>query len=893
MNYSKDSRAKSEKKNNDTQKKMRKKSKVVALRIVLMACIIALFAIVGSGLGIFIGIIKSTPDVSQLDLKPTTNYTSFVFDSNKKPIDSFSGAENRIYVTLDKIPDYLQKAFIALEDERFYEHNGIDAKGIFRAIFKNLKSGGFSEGASTITQQLIKNNILKADKKLTRKIQEQYLAVEFEKLYSKDLILEYYLNTIALGHGVNGVQAASNRYFNKDVSDLTLAESAVIAVITQAPTRYSPILHPDNNKDKMHLVLSKMLDQGYISEEEMQAALKEDPYANIQKVHQEFAEKSSRSYFVDAVMEQVIDDLQSQKSMTRTKANNLIYGGGLQIYTTLDTRMQQIADKYINDESLYPNASYELKLNYSVSVKKANGKTVNLGGEGLVKSEADIDNFKKAKLKAWGITLSDTIEKENLLKQPQPQAAFVLMDYRTGQVKALAGGRGDKQDRGFNYATQATRQPGSAFKILAAYAPALDTGKLSPGSTIIDEPITIKQAGSAPYSPKNWNGRFEGPTSVRRGIYNSMNVLAVKTIQLVGFDTAYDYLLNFGFTTLSPTDKVYALPLGGLTKGVTPLELNAAYGAIANDGVYMKPILYTKVLDKDGHVLLDNTSENAALKSHQVIKETTAHMLTDMMQDVVNVGTGARLKQTFKSMPVAGKTGTTTDDKDLVFAGYTPYYAATIWTGHDMPKKLRYSYSYHLDIWGKIMNEVHEGLPSKSFPKVNISKSSGVTEVQICTLSGKIATDLCKADPNHVVKTEFFNSSNMPKDVCDVHVQVDICTISNKIANEFCPKESIVKKSFIRDPKNKNSDVPTDICDIHGPEGQLPTDPLDPNIPVDPNLPINPSIPTNPGTPANPTNPATPVTPGGSNPPPALPPVVDPNPAPNPDDQDSFFVPQG
>ncbi len=881
MNYSKESRIKSEKQNNDNKKKMRKKSKIVVFRLIFMTCIISLFAVVGGGLGVFIGIIKSTPDVSQLDLKPTTNYTSFVFDSNSKQIDSFSGAENRIYVTLDNIPVYLQQAFVALEDERFYEHNGIDMRGIFRAIFTNLKNRGLSEGASTITQQLIKNNILTSEKKFTRKIQEQYLAIEFEKLYSKDLILEYYLNTIALGHGVNGVQAAANRYFNKDVNDLTLAESVVIAVITQAPTRFSPILNEKNNREKVQITLDKMVEQGYISEEKRQQALNDDPYTNIQKVHQEFVEKSSRSYFVDAVMQEVINDLQSQKGMTSTKANNLIYGGGLQIYTTLDPNMQNIVDKHIDDESLYPKEAYELKLNYSVNVKKADGSVVKLGGDGIVKSEADIDSFKQTKLADWGITSRDKIEKETLLKMPQPQTAFIVMDYTTGQIKALSGGRGDKQDRGFNHATQAKRQPGSTFKILAAYAPAIDTGKLSPGSILIDEPLNIKLDTGTNWAPKNWNGKFEGPTSVRRAIYNSMNILAVKTLQLVGLDTAYDYLLNFGFTTLSSTDKVYSLPLGGLTHGVTALELNAAYGAIANDGVYLKPILYTKVLDKDGHILLDNSAEATLLKSHPVMKESTAHMLTDMMQEVITAGTGGKLRSTFKNMPISGKTGTTSDDKDLLFSGYTPYYVATIWTGHDTPKKLRYGStgSYHLDIWGKIMNEIHEGLPYKTFPKVSTS-NSGVSEVQICTLSGKLATELCKADPDHVVKTEFFNSQNAPKEVCDIHVQVNICTISNKIATEYCPIESVVKKTVTRDANGTISGMSNDICDLHAPQ-LWPDDDWIPT-PNDPSLP-QPEKPND--LPSNPPSP--PQVPA-----PTLPPIVDPSPLPKPDDQDDFFIPQ-
>ncbi|PHV70675.1 penicillin-binding protein [Sporanaerobium hydrogeniformans] len=883
MNYSKDSREKLEKDNKkNPNKQKRTKGKILTFRILFMAIVIGLFAIVGGGLGIFIGIIKSTPDVSQLQLKPTTNFTSFVYDENNVEIDTFSGADNRIYVTLDKIPTYLRDAFIALEDERFYEHNGIDIRGIFRAIVKNLQSGTFSEGASTITQQLIKNNILTTEKKLTRKIQEQYLAVEFEKLYDKDMILEYYLNTIALGEGVKGVQAASQRYFGKDVSELTLAESAVIAVITQAPTRYNPIRNPQNNREKVEIALQKMYEQGMITEEQKNAALAEDPYKNIKEVDQIYQEKSGHSYFVDAVLQQVIDDLQAQKGMTSTEANNLIYGGGLSIYTTLDQRMQGIVDTYIEDESLYPQSAYQLKLSYSVSVKKAGeDKISNYGGEGIVKSEEDIESFKKDKLETWGITSADKIQKETLLRIPQPQAAFVVMDYRNGQVKALSGGRGDKAGRGFNRATAATRQPGSTFKILAAYAPALDTGVISANTLLIDEPITLQNPGGKPYSPRNWDGKFEGPTPIRRAIYKSMNVLAVKTTQLVGIDTAYDYLQNFGFTTLSANDKVQSLPLGGLTKGVTPLELNAAFGAIANDGMYVQPILYTKVLAHDGTVLLDNTSEAHAQKSHQVIKTDTAHILTDMMQDVMTQpeGTGRRLRSTFNSMPVAGKTGTTTNSVDLTFAGYTPYYVATIWTGHDTQKEIVANGSYHLDIWGKIMNEIHEGLPYKTFPKPNISDDS-VMEVKLCKLSGKLATELCEADPDHVIESEYFTKDTVPTETCDIHVEVDVCKESGKIANEYCPKDILEKRIIKRDTTSQDPVIRGEICDIHGsvidePEEELPDD--EGGWPTFPWPSPSPSpLPTPSPTPS-----------------PSLPPVVNPSPSPNPDDYDPFAVPQG
>lgn len=895
MNYSKDSRAHEEQKNKP--KKARKKGKVMTFRIIIMVLIISLFAVVGGGLGVVIGIIKNTPDASTLVLKPTTNYTSFVYDAEGNQIDTFSTADNRIYATLDQIPYYLQKAVVSLEDERFYEHNGIDIKGIFRAVVKNIQTGSFSEGASTITQQLVKNNILSKEKKLTRKIQEQYLAVQFEKLYPKDTILEYYLNTIGLGQGVSGVQSAANRYFGKDVSELSLTESCVIAVITQYPTKYNPILNPENNWEKVKVCLDKMEAQGYISAAEHADALKENPYVNIKEVHKEFTEKSPHSYFVDAVLEQVVDDLQSELGYTTTQANNEVYGGGLRIYTTMDQRMQKIVDDALNDESLYPDSLYELSLDYSVTILKADGTTLTENATGTVDSESDIEAWKQQQLEAWGVTSADTIQRENLIKQPQPQAAFVLTDYRTGQVKALGGGRGDKTNRGFNYATQATRQPGSTFKVLAAYAPALDLGKLSPGSTLMDEPYTITPRGGKPYSPKNWDNQYIGPTSVRKAIYHSMNVLAVKTVaEVVGVDVAYDYLLNFGFSTLTDSDRVYALPLGGITKGVTALELNAAYSAIANDGTYIKPVFYTEVKDANGNVILSNIGENVAKNSHSVIKPATAHQLTDMMQDVVNIGTGTAVKNYFTSQPVAGKTGTTTDSVDLVFAGYTPYYSATIWTGYAQQKSLsRGGGSYHLNIWGKIMSQIHEGYEYKSFPTVN-TETSDVNEYSICSASGKLATSLCYQDESHGVHTEYFSDNNAPKEYCDVHVEVDICSVSGKVATEYCPEDTRVKHVITRGVDN-GMVIPDEYCDVHTAENtgvseetpaeETPAEPLPPDNEPDLSLPEQP--PSNEEEAAPPTTPSEPPVAEQ----PVAPPVVVEPVEPNPDDDNPFFIPQG
>lgn len=829
MNYSKDSRAKTDKQSKTKNQRTKGKGKVATLRIFIISLIIGLFAVVGGGLGILIGIIKSTPDPSTLDIKPQGKYTSFVYDANGEEIGRFAPVDNREYATLNEIPTNLQNAFIALEDERFKQHNGIDIKGIFRAIAVNLKNGRFSEGASTITQQLIKNNILTSDKKITRKIQEQYLAIEFEKLYSKDTILEYYLNTIGLGQGVSGVKAAAERYFGKEPNDLTLTECAVIAAITQNPTRYNPIRNPERNWERAQICLKKMQELEFITEEEYLAALKENPYGNIQEVHREFQDNSTQSYFVDTVYKEVINDLQVRNGMTATAAKNLVYGGGLTIKTTVDTTMQTIAEKYINDESLYPDHLYRLQVDYSVFAKKADGTEINKSAQTILRSENELDAFISEKRSEWGIN-EDEIIQENVLKQPQPQAAFVLMDYRTGQVKAMAGGRGDKTNLGFNFVTQAKRQPGSTFKVLASYAPALDLGKLSPGSQISNDRYSITLYDGSTYTPNNWDNSYGGYYSVREAIANSMNVIAVKTmVDLVGVQTAFDYLESFGFTTLLDSDKVYSLPLGGITEGVTALELNAAYSAIANDGTYIKPVFYTEVLDSNNQVILSNIDETITQNSHTVIKASTAQMLTDMMTEVIDgpsKHTGSKIRQhfTYQNMPIAGKTGTTTDEKDLVFSGYTPYYSATIWTGYSQPSPLNKSGSYHLMIWSKIMSEIHETLelPYKSFPTVAID-NSGVSEYTICNVSGKLATALCREDHEHGVISDYFTSSTAPTEYCDVHVEVEICTESGKVANEYCPEELKEKRSIVRNTLN-GSAVQDKICDIHGPEENVETE---------------------------------------------------------------------
>ena len=900
MNYSNDSRKKAEQHNKSKAKQVKRKGKVTAFRIIVMSLIIGMFAVVGAGLGVFIGIIKSAPDPSTINIRPQGNYTSFVFDdSGKNQIASFAPADNREYAPLSEIPLNLQNAVIATEDERFYEHNGIDIKGIFRAIVSNIQHRSFNEGASTITQQLIKNNALTSEKKLTRKIQEQYLAIQIEKLYSKEEILEYYLNTIGLSQGVSGVQAAARRYFNKDVSDLSLTECVVLAVITQRPTYYDPIKNRDNNWDKVQVVLQKMEEQGYITAEEHAAALLEDPYINIQAAHQDFLSKKIRPYFVDALFNQLMDDLMAL-NYTETEAKTMIYGGGLTIYSTMNEEMQSIADKYILDPAQYPEALYKVQIDYSVSGKRADGTPIEEHVYNVIlDNDDDIEPYIEQKKAEWGITANDNII-ENLIKQPQPQAAFVLMDYATGQIKALCGGRGEKSNLSFNYATQAKRQPGSTFKVLAAYAPAIDNGLLAPDSSLVNEKVTYKLSNGQTYSPKNWDGNYSGVYTVRQAIANSMNVLAVKaSVDIATIDTCYDYLLRFGFTTLSETDKVHSLALGGITQGVTPLELNAAYGAIANDGVYVKPVYYTKVVAPNGDVIIDNTGANITNNSHIVIKPNTARMLTDMMREVVDgpsPHTGGKIRSYFPAsvMPVAGKTGTTTDNVDLVFAGYTPYYVGTIWTGYSMSQTpVNGANNYHLKIWGEIMNEIHQvqGLPYVNFTKPDMSAvSSDFSNVKICKVSGKLATEACEKAGE--VQNAYLPKGQVPSDVCHVHEIVKMCKESGKIANEYCPEDQCTTQVITKDDKH-GSTPEKEVCDIHGPDEVIdnpliPNDPLNP-FPDDPfggSEPSIPSQPDDPGTVQPPSEPEQPIQPE-----PSLPPQVDEVP-PTVDDEDSFAIPQ-
>lgn len=780
MNYGKKKAAKRQKKIT-SKSTMQGKRIVVRLFKALLICIV-LAAVVGvAGGGLFIKkIIDDTPHVSASDVKPK-GFTTFVYaDDGSTEIERFvSSGSNRVYKSIDEIPKDLQHAFVAIEDERFYKHNGIDLQGIARAAVVGIARGGnFTEGASTLTQQLIKNNVFPnftKEKtfydKFQRKIQEQYLALQIEKKMDKSEIIESYLNTINLGQNCLGVQAASQRYFGKDVPDLTLSECAVIAGITQSPSTYDPITHPDNNKVRRNKVLKNMLEQGYISQKQYDEALADDVYARIQTTNTASQADNTYSYFVDALAQQVIQDLKDQLGYTDTQAYNAVYSGGLSIYSTQNQTMQQICDEEANDDSNYPGLK-EYGLDYALTVTRSDGSTENYGSnniknyvketygkdQGLLYSSEDAA---RAMVEEWKATIAregDTYD-ERITITPQPQSSITIMDQKTGQVKAMVGGRGEKASSlGLNRAYQGSkRQPGSTFKILAAYAPALDSCDKTLATTIDDEPYTLKSGQVL----RNANKQYGGTTTLREGIKRSINVVAVKLSDEITQELGYEYCQKFGISTLvknkTINGKVFddstsqTLALGGITEGVYNYEMCAAYATIANGGEYNKPTLYSKVVDHDGNVLLDGTGE-----SHTVIKDSTAYLLTSAMEDVVNSGTGTACQ--LPNMPVAGKTGTTTSNKDLWFCGFTPYYTCAVWGGYDDNKECDYDTSFRFRLWKGIMSRIHENLEEKDF-KV----PSSVERKSICTITGKLAGSGCPSI------TEYFAKDTLPTETCSGH----------------------------------------------------------------------------------------------------------------------------
>ncbi|MCI8697383.1 MAG: glycosyl transferase, partial [Lachnospiraceae bacterium] len=777
MNYGKRGvRAKQRALNSKTTK-LGRKLILTLVKLALASVIGIVICAVCAGLGAYKGILASTPQIHLSDVVATGEAT-IVYDCEGNEIDQYvSMNSNRIQInSMDLIPKHLGDAFVALEDKRFYKHNGVDFEGIVRSAVHFIQSmGKTKEGASTITQQLLKNTIFTTwteengnmIKMFKRKFQEQYLALAISERFTKEEVLLRYMNAINLGQNTLGVESASQRYFGKSCSDLTLSECAVIASITQNPTGLDPIRFPESNAKRRLDCLNNMLELEFITDAEYEEAIADtEAVYNRIELHdldvQTAVNTTAGSYFSDAVYEQVRDDLINIAGYSESMAETLLTSGGLRIESTMDPTIQAICDEEFSNPENFPENVYWY-LNYALTVYGADEQQYNFSKENmmtwfkdnldkgfnLIFSSQDaayeaIATYRSAMLADLGIADREDNYLETISMTAQPQAAMTIQDQSTGYVVAIVGGRGTKEGRRtLNRATDAKRSPGSTFKVLAAFAPALDSAGQTLATPYLDAPFNFSDGTPC----RNWYSGYRGINSIRDGIRESLNIVAAKTETVITPQLGYDYLLNFGFTTLTDgvwlrdstgeerfyTDVNQTLALGGLTYGATPLELTAGYAAIANMGAYIEPKLYTRVTNTDGDILLDNTNPT----SRQVIKETTAFLLTDAMVDVIRGVGGTGTSCNFSStMAIAGKTGTSTDYNDVWFAGFTPYYTCSVWSGYDNNVHMRTErpgreVDLSKTLWTAIMKRVHENLPDEKF-----TTPQGIVRAEVCTMSG-------------------------------------------------------------------------------------------------------------------------------------------------------------
>ena len=637
-----------DKSSNTKQQKRRpaKKKGSSAGRIFLGFIVVVLVMLTGIGCGFLTASMNTKPDLAS-DIQPPAS--SQIYDINGNEIANVHAAENRRPVKLSQVPKNLQNAFVAVEDNRFYEHMGVDPRGIMRALWSNLQGQAISEGGSTITQQLAKNAYLTQDRTLKRKVQEVFLALQLERQYTKQEILELYLNQIYFGQGAYGVQAAAKTYFGKNVEDLDLNECAMLAGIPKSPNYYSPLNNLQAAEERKEVVLDQMEKYGYINASEASKTKREE--LKLVKAAAKTSDTNEASYFIDYVTQKLIDKYGA----------DAVYKDGLKIYTTIDMDMQRAAEAAMKALPTYD--------------KDGNG-----------------------------------IE--------QPQGALVAIDPHNGYVKAMVGGRGTDQ---FNRATMAERQPGSAFKPFV-FAAALENN-FTPSTVINDSPVKIGD-----WEPQNYDRSFSGKVSLREVARNSLNVPTVKIAQKLGIDKPIYYAQEMGITTFvlegAQNDRNLATALGGLTKGVTPLELTSAYGTFANKGIHVEPVVIVKVLDRNGKVM-----EQAEEKQRSVISENSAAELTSMLQTVIQKGTGTRANI---GRPAAGKTGTTSDYHDAWFVGYTPDLVAGVWVGSDDNASLHGMTGGNTpaEIWKAFMSKALASIPARNFDGSAASKDNAVGELE-------------------------------------------------------------------------------------------------------------------------------------------------------------------
>jgi penicillin-binding protein 1A len=646
---------------------------------------VALFlglVLLGSGVGILAGLLHTAPKLSDVQFNPKR--ATILYGERNEVIGRLY-TENRTPVSLDRIPGNLKNAVLAIEDDHFYEHRGIRVSSLLRAVLVDLVARRKAQGGSTITQQLARNAFLSAEKTFTRKINEIIWAIQIERRYTKDEILETYLNEVYLGHGTYGVETASQLYFGKHVEALTLPEAALLAGLLRGPEYYSPYADPQAARERRNIVLNRMAELGYLTPAEAEAA-KASPIRTV-------GLKLSRAkapYFVEHITQYLLDRYGA----------SAVYAGGLRVYTTLDLKVQEAAERAVSQ--------------VPVAKRDQNGLH-------------------------------------------QPQFAVLAMDPRNGHIRAMIGGRGEDQ---YNRATQAYRQPGSAIKPFL-YTAAIDRG-FTPLSVVNDAPLQYPLPDGSLWAPQNYDKEFRGPTTLRRALEQSVNVVAIKVLDQVGIGTAIDYARKMGVTSLVEegpvNDRNLSLALGGISKGVTLMQMVTAYSVLANQGVRVEPLAVLRVEDKDGQVLEENRPQKQI-----VLADSTAYVVTDMMRGVIERGTG---RAAAIGRPAAGKTGTTSDYTNAWFVGFTPELVAAVWLGNDTQKHPLAipSYGYlgsakAAEIWGNLMRRALADAPISDFPL-----PAGVVRSYVDVAHGYLATDRC---PD--VRLEIFVQGTEPTQPCPFH----------------------------------------------------------------------------------------------------------------------------
>lgn len=630
------------------------------LRIILTVLIIAITTCAIFAC-IFVVYIKTNLtadlDIALEDFK--LNQTSVVYYTNSAgnevELIKLQGKEDRTWIDYEDIPEDFEHAVVAIEDKRFYEHDGVDWYRTVAAFFNMFLSMDDSFGGSTITQQLIKNVTEYDDVTVQRKLYEIFRALELEKNYTKDEIIEWYMNAVYFGHGCYGIVSAANYYYGKTVDELTLAEIASIVGITNNPSMYSPFMNAEKNKERQEDILHEMMEQGYISKTEYEQAIAQELVFDLGDDDEEDDGGAYYSYFVDALIEDVIYDLMEEKNISYATAESLVLNGGYKIYATVNLEYQEIMEDFYENEANFTNSR------------------------------------------------GDTL-----------QSAMVITDPYTGNVLALVGGVGEKEgNRVLNRATYTTRPPGSSFKPVASYGPAMDLGLITPDTNFLDSP-DVKLSGTN-WLPKNDSRSYSGVVTVRQAIVASLNTIAAQVLDKLTPMRSYEFLVDkLHFSTLvyargETTDIAYApLALGQLSDGVHVREMAAAYSIFPNDGIYTEARTFTRIEDSEGNLIFDNVPV-----TNVAISDVTAYWMTDMLRDATTSGTGTQARLSY--MPTAGKTGTTTNSYDRWYAGFTPYYVCICWSGYDTPRKISWSGNPSAKAWHEVMDEIHDDLDYKRF----------------------------------------------------------------------------------------------------------------------------------------------------------------------------------